>query len=553
MPYKNADRVFETGDCAGVGDVFLAGVFSPLYKPFSDFLLNGDTTTILIESTVAGEAEVCDATYTATGNRLVRGALLWSSRPDNGRVPFIVGIKRVMMTESIARVVRLDPTGLATIPSLTVTTTALMPSPGPGDDSQKAATTEWVRDNTTTALTPYAPLASPLFTGDPRITTDPPLGDNDGSIPSTRWVKSQGYAPIDAPLFTGDARITTDPAAADDDNSIPSTRWVRARIGAIPAPDLSAYAPLASPLFTGDPRLTTDPAASDNDKSIPSTGWVRTAITTYAPAPDLSAYAPLASPLFTGDPRITTDPAAADNDGSIPSTRWTNAAIAAALSGGGASISVGTTPPASPAANALWWSSELGQMYIYYNDGNTTQWVPASPSMATIIPAVQQDGVLRLYNEQVVTTPVGLLDVTIPANAKRVELEWAINTTGGANGALGFAAMVGGTPNVSAIYSQYGAYVFQSGSPVNGAISYTSTGSIAISASTAVSAGCLKLRALGTSWYFNQELFNFAGSNQWLAGSGTFNLAGVTGFRLFNSGAAPTFIAGSSLRCFVVT
>ena len=49
-------------------------------------------------------------------------------------------------------------------------------------------------------------------------------------------------------------------------------------------------------------------------------------------------------------------------------------------SGGGASISVSDTPPASPAAGAMWWNSVLGAMFIYYNDGNTTQWVPAAPS-----------------------------------------------------------------------------------------------------------------------------------------------------------------------------
>ena len=34
---------------------------------------------------------------------------------------------------------------------------------------------------------------------------------------------------------------------------------------------------------------------------------------------------------------------------------------------GGASISVGDTPPATPSAGALWWNSVLGTMFIYYN------------------------------------------------------------------------------------------------------------------------------------------------------------------------------------------
>lgn len=41
------------------------------------------------------------------------------------------------------------------------------------------------------------------------------------------------------------------------------------------------------------------------------------------------------------------------------------------------------TPPSAPNAGDLWWNSNEGQMYIYYNDGTSSQWVPtASPSVA---------------------------------------------------------------------------------------------------------------------------------------------------------------------------
>jgi hypothetical protein len=30
----------------------------------------------------------------------------------------------------------------------------------------------------------------------------------------------------------------------------------------------------------------------------------------------------------------------------------------------------------------LWWNSELGVMYVYYNDGNSSQWVPVTPTGA---------------------------------------------------------------------------------------------------------------------------------------------------------------------------
>jgi len=38
-----------------------------------------------------------------------------------------------------------------------------------------------------------------------------------------------------------------------------------------------------------------------------------------------------------------------------------------------------TTPPSSPEDGNLWYNSDQGRLYIYYNDGNTSQWVDASP------------------------------------------------------------------------------------------------------------------------------------------------------------------------------
>ena len=47
--------------------------------------------------------------------------------------------------------------------------------------------------------------------------------------------------------------------------------------------------------------------------------------------------------------------------------------------GGGTEIDISTTPPSSPDDGNLWYNSEDGRLYIYYNDGSTSQWVDASP------------------------------------------------------------------------------------------------------------------------------------------------------------------------------
>jgi hypothetical protein len=46
------------------------------------------------------------------------------------------------------------------------------------------------------------------------------------------------------------------------------------------------------------------------------------------------------------------------------------------VGGGGATIS--DTAPASPTAGDLWWNSSDGQLYTYYNDGTSSQWVVAN-------------------------------------------------------------------------------------------------------------------------------------------------------------------------------
>jgi hypothetical protein len=88
----------------------------------------------------------------------------------------------------------------------------------------------------------------------------------------------------------------------------------------------------------------------------------------------------------------------ADNGDFGATTKWVNTAIAAALASG-SSISVGTAPPASPAPNALWWKSDDGVLYINYNDGNTTQWVPVAPQQSS-------RANFRTYDEYTAITPI---------------------------------------------------------------------------------------------------------------------------------------------------
>lgn len=59
---------------------------------------------------------------------------------------------------------------------------------------------------------------------------------------------------------------------------------------------------------------------------------------------------------------------------------WGDHSQAGYGSGGGASVTTSDTAPTSPSDGDLWWQSDTGYLKIYYNDGDSNQWVDASPA-----------------------------------------------------------------------------------------------------------------------------------------------------------------------------
>jgi len=53
--------------------------------------------------------------------------------------------------------------------------------------------------------------------------------------------------------------------------------------------------------------------------------------------------------------------------------------ISIAGGSGGSQVSVGTESPAAPSSGNLWYNTNLGRTFIYYNDGDSSQWVDAAP------------------------------------------------------------------------------------------------------------------------------------------------------------------------------
>jgi hypothetical protein len=60
-------------------------------------------------------------------------------------------------------------------------------------------------------------------------------------------------------------------------------------------------------------------------------------------------------------------------------TRWTSSGAGGS---GGSSVTVSDTAPTSPSDGDQWFNSTSLKMFVYYADGSSSQWVPASPQQA---------------------------------------------------------------------------------------------------------------------------------------------------------------------------
>lgn len=59
---------------------------------------------------------------------------------------------------------------------------------------------------------------------------------------------------------------------------------------------------------------------------------------------------------------------------------WGPANVVSSGGSGGSSVTTANAAPGSATSGDMYWDTELGKLFIYYNDGDSTQWVEASPS-----------------------------------------------------------------------------------------------------------------------------------------------------------------------------
>lgn len=100
----------------------------------------------------------------------------------------------------------------------------------------------------------------------------------------------------------------------------------------------------------------------------------------------------------------------------------------AEIGAGGSTITIASTPPGSPDVGDIYWDDVDGSAYIYYNDGNTQQWVSLSASSGSAGTSVILENERDISDNYTISAnynglsagPVSVAankTVTVPANA----------------------------------------------------------------------------------------------------------------------------------------
>ena len=89
---------------------------------------------------------------------------------------------------------------------------------------------------------------------------------------------------------------------------------------------------------------------------------------------------------YTGSVGFTGSVGGTGNTGSLGYTGSQGVGYAGSQGPQGVSVYVSATAPVAPANGDVWWNTNLGSLFIYYDDGDTAQWVSAAPSAGVITP-----------------------------------------------------------------------------------------------------------------------------------------------------------------------
>lgn len=131
-----------------------------------------------------------------------------------------------------------------------------------------------------------------------------------------------------------------------------------------------------------------------------------------------------------------------------------------AISGGsgGAKVNVGSTTPTNNTQGDLWWNAEEARLFLYYNDGDSAQWVEASPGGI-----IGPQGIQGIQGDIGPTGPQGNAAQITIATSQIVQPNIAPSVTNLGN--TGYADLQFSLPRAYNVYIQPAATVLQPNQP----------------------------------------------------------------------------------------
>lgn len=257
--------------------------------------------------------------------------------------------------------------------------------------SMAAATTSvdgYLKATDWTTFNAKAPTASPTFTGVPLAPT-PLTSDSSTAIATTAFVKAQAYLTSAVTSVTGTAPVVSSGGNTPAISMAAATATVNGYLASTDWATFNAKAPTASPTFTGVPVAPT-PASSDNSTTVATTAFVKAQGYTIGGVTSVTGTAPVVS-SGGATPAISMAAATTSVPGYLTAADWTtfNAKLADAPSDGtmygrksgawspvvSGGVIIADTLPASAAAGQICWESDTGNLFTYYTDADSSQWV----------------------------------------------------------------------------------------------------------------------------------------------------------------------------------
>ena len=172
-------------------------------------------------------------------------------------------------------------------------------------------------------------------------------------------------------VATGTDGLFLDTVAGGGTVSLLPSLTAGARNGAVQAGDAGIIYSSSSGVGTGALVIAPWNASNTGGMRFDSSGTVTLPLVQNATSTSTGALRVVGGAAIGADLRV---------GGTIYMGPW--ALSTATAGGGGASVTVSDTAPASPSAGNLWWDSAQGNLRIYYTDGDSSQWVDA---VATLV------------------------------------------------------------------------------------------------------------------------------------------------------------------------